>query len=73
MTFFILYVVLFPLFCFLVKPYKQFHNLPILTMLVLAIIRYDTVTDYAGYVNRNGNKITAEVGYSILSQTFSFS
>jgi hypothetical protein len=78
MTFFILYVVLFPLFCFLVKPYKQFHNLPILTMLVLAIIRYDTTYDYSNYVRaffdiRTGNTTRNEVGYHALNQVFSFS
>jgi hypothetical protein len=66
----------------MVKPYQKYHKLPILVMLFLAFIRYDTTTDYNIYVemfygfqrNIKGTwHSIIEPGYIILNKMFSFS
>lgn len=79
MTFFTLYLLIIPLLCFLVRKHKRYHSLPFLLIILLGMIRYDTVTDYSAYVTafweikKNVYDGWFESGYVLFNKLFTFS
>ena len=70
MTFFTLYIVLIPLISLVCAIKRKWNYIPFLFILLIAIIRYDTVTDYLHYVEMFSSFLNGDIEWFVIEPLF---